>query len=202
MKQEIEIKLDLQTRENYAKLLSYLGRPKPKQEFHQKNIFFDTSKMTLANAGYYLRLRLEGRRGVLTLKEIYPKKSTVAMVRQEEEVVIPLKDAIEYSLGKKSLTDSKLKPMVLVKKKIDKLDLEIFTTFNTIRKHYSFDQYILQVDKVKYPGKIFAFGIEVELPNTRQSGAAAAALKRLLQSLDIEYVLQTESKFSRLLKKD
>src|SRR5574341_969907 len=109
---EIEIKLDLGSFTNYLKLLGFLGQIE--HEDFQQNGFFDSDDRKLAKAGWALRVRVEKKRGLVTIKSI-PVKPGLAVVRQEIETEIPRGDAIDLLNGDLDVMNLQIMPVDYIK---------------------------------------------------------------------------------------
>jgi len=199
---EIEIKLDLGSFTNYLKLLGFLGQIE--HEELQQNGFFDSDDRKLARAGWALRVRVEKKRGLVTIKSI-PVKPGLAVVRQEIETEIPRRDALDILSGGRDLMTLQVMPIEYIKDKIAKVKVGPLVKFDNLRQKKLFkiddSSYMLEIDKTEFSDGSSDYELELEMPDTSRVDTIAAALRRLLSQLGIPFVKQSESKFARALKR-
>lgn len=199
---EIEIKLDLGSFTNYLKLLGFLG--KIENEDFQQNGFFDSDDRQLAKAGWALRVRVEKKRGLVTIKSI-PVKAGLAVVRQEIETEIPRHDALDILSGNMDVMGLQLMPIDYIKDKIAKVKVGPLVKFDNHRQKKLFkienSSYMLEIDKTEFSDGSSDYELELEMADTSHLDAIEAALRRLFSQLDIPFVKQSESKFGRALKR-
>ncbi len=199
---EIEIKLDLGSFTNYLKLLGFLGQIE--HEELQQNGFFDSTDRKLAKAGWALRVRVEKKRGLVTIKSI-PVKPGLAVVRQEIEAEIPRRDAVDILNGERDVMNLQVIPVDYIKDKIAKVQVEPLVKFDNLRQTKLFkivdSSYMLEIDKTEFSDGSSDYELELELSDTSRIDAVEAALRRLFSQLSIPFVKQSESKFGRALKR-
>ncbi|MFH1687409.1 MAG: CYTH domain-containing protein [bacterium] len=197
---EIEIKIDLGSFTNYLKLVGFLGRLDG--EVSQRNTFFDTGRQQLMKAGWALRVRVENDRGLLTVKGLHAERGA-AMVRREIECEIPRSQAESCVQLDTPIMALDLAPVNLIREVVGDADLVVLTAFNNTRQLKSFrigeSDYRLEIDKTEFADGSCDYEIEVELDSEEPIEAVSRGLRKLLESLDIEFVIQTETKFARAL---
>ncbi len=199
---EIEIKLDLGSFTNYLKLLGFLG--KIENEDFQQNGFFDSADRQLAQSGWALRVRVEKKRGLVTIKSI-PVKPGLAVVRQEIETEIPRREALDILNGEMDVMGLQVMPIEYIKDKIAKVKVSSLVKFDNHRQKKLFKiddaSYMLEIDKTEFSDGSSDYELELEMSDTGRLDAIEAALRRLFSQLDIPFVKQSESKFGRALKR-
>ena len=199
---EIEIKLDLGSFTNYLKLLGFLGQIE--HEELQQNGFFDSEDRKLAKTGWALRVRVEKKRGLVTIKSI-PVKPGLAVVRQEIESEIPRRDAIDILSGGMDIMTLQVIPIEYIKDKITKVKVQSLVKFDNLRQKKLFkiddSSYMLEIDKTEFSDGSSDYELELEMSDTSRVDAIEAALRRLFSQLSIPFVKQSESKFGRALKR-
>lgn len=199
---EIEIKLDLSSFTNYLKLLGFLGQIE--HEELQQNGFFDSEDRKLAKAGWALRVRVEKKRGLVTIKSI-PVKPGLAVIRQEIEAEIPRRDAIDILNGDMDVMILEVMPVQYIKDKIAKVSVEPLVKFDNLRQKKLFkiddSSYMLEIDKTEFSDGSNDYELELEMSDTSRMDTIEAALRRLFSQLGIPFVRQKESKFARALKR-
>ncbi|MGH8015764.1 MAG: CYTH domain-containing protein [Candidatus Zixiibacteriota bacterium] len=198
---EIEIKLDLGSFTNYLKLLGFLGQIE--HEDFQQNGFFDSDDRKLAKSGWALRVRVEKKRGLVTIKSI-PVKPGLAVVRQEIEAEIPRRDALDILVGAMDVMTVQVMPVDYIKDKIAKVKVAPLVKFDNLRQKKLFkidnSSYMLEIDKTEFSDGSSDYELELELSDTDGVDVVEAALRRLFSQLNIPFVKQSESKFARALK--
>jgi len=199
---EIEIKLDLGSFTNYLKLMGFLG--KIEHEDFQQNCFFDSSDRKLARAGWALRVRVEKKRGLVTIKSI-PVKPGLAVVRQEIEAEIPRRDALDILNDDMNVMSLSVMPVEYIKDKISKVPVQSMVKFDNLRQKKLFKiddaSYMLEIDKTEFSDGSSDYELELEMSDTSRLDVIEAALRRLFSQLGIPFVKQSESKFARALKR-
>jgi uncharacterized protein YjbK len=199
---EIEIKLDLGSFTNYLKLLGFLGQIE--HEDLQQNGFFDSDDRKLAKAGWALRVRVEKKRGLVTIKSI-PVKPGLAVTRQEIEAEIPRRDALNILDGAMDVMTLSVMPVDYIKDKIAKVKVQPLVKFDNLRQKKLFriedGSYMLEIDKTEFNDGSSDYELELELSDTSRIDTVEAALRRLFSQLSIPFVKQSESKFARALKR-
>jgi uncharacterized protein YjbK len=199
---EIEIKLDLGSFTNYLKLLGFLGQIE--HEEIQQNGFFDSDDRKLAKAGWALRVRVEKKRGLVTIKSI-PVKPGLAVVRQEIETEIPRRDALDILSGAMDVMTLQVMPIEYVKDKITSAKVQPLVKFDNLRQKKLFkiddSSYTLEIDKTEFSDGSSDYELELEMSDTSRVDTIAAALRRIFSQLGIPFVKQSESKFARALKR-
>lgn len=201
-REEIEIKVRLDSFTDYLKLLGYLGQIE--SEIHQLNGFFDSESRSLAKAGWALRVRAENQRGLVTAKSI-PTQAGMAIVRQEIEAEISRSEALEVLHLHKDLLSLDVMPVAFLKGKIPNLTLARLISFQNIRQRKLLkigeSSYLLEVDKTEYSDGSVDYELEVELHDTDTVELVENHLHKLFDSLGIPFERQSESKLARALRR-
>ena len=201
--EEIEIKLDLESEDNYKKLIQHLGECK--DEHVQKNIFLDTSDNDINNTGWTLRVRRQNNTVTVTVKgmaEITPDGLTI---RPEIEELTNAELLDTVSRG--ALLIANLPEIILnaIGEITKAKPLGVIVSFGNLRKRYNLDDnrphLILEVDRTEFPDGAIGYELEVELADRSLAKPAMERLSRLLESLNIPLKPQMESKFTRALKR-
>jgi uncharacterized protein YjbK len=199
---EIEIKLKLESFTDYLKLIGYLGQIE--SEDHHINAFFDSEDRQLARAGWALRVRVENKRGLVTVKSI-PTTEGAAVVRQEIEAEIPRGVAYDIIGLRTDLLTGDIMPVEFIKQQIPNLHLAKLIQFENVRQKKLFriggDNYLLEVDKTMYTDGSVDYELEVELADIERVETVEEHLRKLFASLAIPFEHQTESKLARALKR-
>lgn len=199
---EIEIKLDLGSFTNYLKLLGFLGQIE--HEDLQQNGFYDSDDRKLAKSGWALRVRVEKKRGLVTIKSI-PEKPGLAVIRQEIEADIPRRDSIDILNGDMDVMELEVMPVEYIKDKIAKVKVEQLVRFDNLRQKKLFKiedaSYMLEIDKTEFSDGSNDYELELEMSDTSRMDTIEQALRRLFSQLGIPFVRQKESKFARALKR-
>jgi uncharacterized protein YjbK len=199
---EIEIKLKLESFTDYLKLVGFLGQIE--SEEHQINGFFDTEDRQLAKTGWALRVRVENRRGLITVKSI-PTQAGMAVIRQEIEAEIPRGTALEVLGLREEIFDLKVMPIEYIKKEFPGVTLAKLIQFQNVRQKKLFrigDQnYLLEIDKTEYSDGSVDYELEIELADTNQIESVEDHLRKLFNSLGIPFERQVDSKLVRALKR-
>ncbi len=199
---EIEIKLDLGSFTNYLKLMGFLGQTE-KEERHL-NAFFDTEDRKLSQAGWALRVRAENQRGLITIKSI-ARESGSAFIRQEVEAEINRSVALDILALQSDVMEQPVLPIEYLIEKVGRVDVMILVKFENIRQKKFFRigdfNYLLEIDKTEFGDGSVDYELEVELPDISRLETVDDSLRRIFSSLAIPYEIQTESKFSRALKR-
>lgn len=200
--QEIEIKLDLQNKDNYDKLIKrfeIIDKPT-----RQENYFFDSDKMDLSNNGWALRLRIEKNKSSLTLKGTTSQSSNGLAIRDEIETLIPDQTARKYA-------ESGLR-RGNIPEEIANIIQSIISTKNlTQRLYFINDRYrvnysegeidlLLEIDKTVFNDGSTDYEMEIELKDQLSYQKALSSVTAFFDSLQIVMVFQNNSKFARALK--
>lgn len=198
---EIEIKLDLGSFANYLKLLGHIGHLDAEKD--QRNAFFDTEDQQLRKLGWALRVRSEDKGGLVTLKSTSTQTGAAA-IRDEIEEQIPLPMARSILELQTDLMTLSNRPVDYARDLINDSGLTRLVEFRNLRKNKiirlgEYD-YQLEIDKTQYNNGSVDYELELELTNRDQIENVSDALQKLLESLDIPFEKQTESKFARALE--
>lgn len=201
-REEIEIKVHLDSFTDYLKLLGYLGQIE--SEILQINGFFDSETRSLAKAGWALRVRAENQRGLVTAKSI-PTQAGIAIVRQEIEAEISRSEAIEVLHLRQDLLSLDVMPVSYLKAKIPNLTLARLISFQNVRQRKLLKigeaSYLLEIDKTEYSDGSVDYELEVELADTDKVELVENHLHKLFDSLGIPFERQSESKLARALRR-
>jgi uncharacterized protein YjbK len=199
---EIEIKLDLESFTNYLKLMGFLGQVE--QEDHHINAFFDTEDQQLAKAGWGLRVRAEGARGLVTLKG-ESISTGPARVRDEIEAEVRRSEAMDILNLRRDIMSFLIPPIDYVRKKWGDIKVAKLAHFESTRQKKPFRfgdyDYILELDKTQFIDGSVDYELELELPDESRIEIVEDKLRKLFASLDIPIKVQTENKLVRALKK-
>lgn len=200
---ESEIKLDLQSEENYRRLIEHFAEAKTEDKL--ENYFFDTDDRALSKSGWALRVRRESGGVKITAKGPPRKASAGLIVRPEIETSLP-NDNIA------GLIDGGLKIPQIPAKIADHLDkliagktlslIMFFTTWRTTVRHRTDDLELrFEIDRTVFPDGTADLELEVELADAAQYDRAIISIKSIFSRLGIPLRPQGESKFARALKR-
>lgn len=199
--QEIELKLHLQTEEDYQKLLTF--SQEDRVEILQTNIFYDTPAREVSSIGYALRLRLQSDHGVITLKST-TKQVSDASVRMEIEEKIPYEKAM-HIMQRGNIKNLDSAP--IRKLKDQKINLELLSPLlqfknYRVKKNVELNNktYLFELDKTTYSDDTTIYELEIELKSQNEINSAVADIQKLFQILDIEFIVMKKSKFERALE--
>ncbi len=201
-KEEIEIKLNLISKENYERLL--LNFECEKNFITQSNIFYDTAdKILLANK-WALRLRSEDSKGFITAKGV-TSKSGAASVRDEIEIEIDSEKVDRITASPDKLLEHVSKEFDFLNEFIQGAPLVKLVEFKNIRRKIEYtgpsgELYVLEIDRTEFQNGRVDYELEIELEDKNKIPAAENAVERLFDSLSIPYQVESKSKFARALK--
>ncbi len=200
MADEIEIKVDLGSFSNYLKLLGHLGSTG--QEEHQQNFFFDTTDHLLKNRGWALRLRTTDSQAFVTLKGT-TSQAGAAAVREEIESEIPLALGGQVARSEKSILMVIAEPIERIRPLVQERELIPLISFDNFRKTHPYrlndGEYQFEVDRTEFADGHVDYELEIEVEAHTKVYGLVHELSRLFASLEIPFVLQTESKLARAL---
>jgi uncharacterized protein YjbK len=200
---ENEIKLDLQSEDNYRKLIDCFAEVE--SEDRLDNYFFDTDDRALSKSGWALRIRRERGGARITAKGAAQTNSGGLTARPEIET--PLPDDDLAALIETGLEISRLPAEIggHLGEIIARKSLEViatFTTWRTSARHRTGDLELkFEIDRTVFPGGTTDYELEVELPDAAQFDRAMKSIKAILSRLEIPVRFQRESKFARALKR-
>lgn len=200
---EIEIKLVLKSFPDYLKLIGFLGRVE--DEEHHTNAFYDTKDQHITKAGWALRVRVENKRGLVTMKS-FPTKQGTAVIRKEIESEIEKSAAIDILNERETITDLNITPIDFLKKNIKLADdLKLIVKFDNVRqkKQFRLGDYIytFEIDKTSYEDGTTDYELEIELDDIEHLEKVEDNLRKIFASLQIDYMHQKYSKLERALNK-
>ena len=202
LSREIEIKLDLGSFTNYLKLLGFLGQVEH-ENLHQ-NGFFDTEDRQLAKAGWALRVRVESKRGLVTIKSV-ATQTGLAHIRQEIEAQVSRADAYDILNLRMDVMSLPVMPVEYIREKVGDVRVARLVRFDNLRQTKLFKlgdhNYLLEIDKTEFSDGSTEYELEIELNDSSRLEALEGHLLRLFEHLTIPFERQTESKFSLALKK-
>ncbi|MCP4679009.1 MAG: CYTH domain-containing protein [Deltaproteobacteria bacterium] len=199
---EIEIKLQLESFTDYLKLVGSLS---PIQdEDHHFNVFFDSADRKLSQSGAALRLRAEGKRGLVTFKSSISQKGS-AVIRREIEAEINRASAIEIMTGRSDVLSLDEEPVRVVREEFEGVSLVKLVEFHNDRQSKVFRigdyDYTLEIDKTEFGDGSVDYELEVELQHEGQLEVVEDKLRRMFEKLDIPYQRQKQSKLERALER-
>ncbi|KAK9711291.1 hypothetical protein K7432_007944 [Basidiobolus ranarum] len=198
---EVEIKIRFQSAEDLENFEACLGKP-PKAIEQQENYYFDGSEHELEQQRTVFRLRKISKSTLsqstkqmaakITLKGNAILEAGISRVQETEESfeydvvddIVKNPNSISQYSSKSPLLDSIIKNYPVNSYKL-------VGYYNTLRKLYEWEEYILAVDNTEFP---FGRGYEVEL----ESEDAEVAKEKLVSFLDnnqIKYSFSKRNKF-------
>jgi len=202
--QEIEIKLDLQNRENYLRLIEYLEIRS--EASRQDNYFYDSDDWILSKNGWALRLRIEKGQSSLSLKGKTSESANGLAVRTEIEKTISdevaqnyIREGLNLEGISNKLSDT-IKPILktdLLTRKLHFINYRHRATYSSHKL-----ELIFEVDRTEFENGATEFELEIELKDRLAYKMVFDNVKLLLESLQIETIIQRESKFARALKNE
>ena len=203
MHKEIEIKLDLQSAENYDLLLDKLGPPVGRSD--HVNHFFDTADFALLKSGWALRLRIDNEHCTLTLKGPGQGEKGGLSIRAEYEAA--------YDCGQLDQTiTGGLSPDTcpgLIRKQLEYMDITetmtrilVFQNERVAVKPQALagDKKVM-LDRTTFPDRSVDHELEMELDRPDEFGVAFELLKGLLKEHGVPVKIMKDSKFARALKR-
>ena len=197
---ETEIKLRIDSFPDYLKLLGCLG-PMDTEE-HQRSAFFDSEDQRLGQAGWALRVRIEGRRGLITLKGMASDHG-LAVTRREIEAEVPRAVASEVCDLRRDILSLDAEPVEVVKRDFPGISLTRLVMFDNLRRSRRMQLgdgvYTLEVDKTQFPDGSVEYELEVEVTDPEEAERVEEHLRRMFGSLGIPFVRQSETKLARAL---
>ena len=202
--QEIEIKLDLQTEENYNRLIKrFKITEKPTR---QENYFFDSEHMDLSKSGWAFRLRIEENKSSFALKGKTTKSSGGLAIRDEVEVLIPDETAKKYAENGFRGVIIPDEILQIIKPIVNPKDLTQRLFFVNDRYRVEFTggdiDLLFEIDKTEYADGSINYELEVELEDHLFYQEALGGITAFLNSVEIVTVFQKHGKFARALKRE
>ena len=201
--EEIEIKLALESFPDYLKLIGFMGQLDG--EDRQHNYFFDTKDRKLSANDWALRIRTVSNGGRLTLKS---RTSTegIAATRKEIETDIPKTTAENIIVSPDSLFEIENSIVTYLKESLKLTSgLSMLLKFENFRQKKNIKLgdyfYAFELDTTKYSDGSTEYELEIELEDTTKLDIVTDHLHKIFASLQIEFKIQTESKFARALKR-
>lgn len=200
---EIEIKLDLQNKENFSRLIDYFGIIA--EPSRQENHFLDTADRDLSSYGWAMRLRIENKTATLTLKGLTSSEDGGLATRPEIESQLQLSDANEYLKSgiRTSQIPAKFREHLNFLKKSDVLQGMLTFTNYRHRVGWSVEniEAEIELDETHFPDGSKDYELEVELKSKQQYQAIMNGLAELLEKNGIAVISQEKSKFARAIMK-
>ena len=200
-KVEIEIKLKIECFPDYLKLVGFLGNPDAEEQ--QVNAFFDSEDHVLLKAGWGLRVRADGTRGLITFKGPAASDTDMAVVREEIEEEISRGLAISMINLEADVLSAEVSPISHVRAQFPDLALARLVRFENqrLRKQYRIGdyQYMLELDRTEFSDGSCDYELELEVDHQQQVDTVVEALRRIFSSLNIPFERQEETKFARAL---
>jgi len=202
--QEIEIKLDLQKKDNYDKLIERFGiTEKPTR---QENYFFDSENMDLSKSGWAFRLRIEENKSSLTLKGTSTRSSDGLAIRDEVEISIPDEKAQKYAENgiRSGNIPNEIAQIIKPIGKPGDLIQKIYFINDRFRVKFPGDDIdlLFEIDKTEFVDGSIDYELEVELKDQLIYQKALGIIMTFLDSVQIVTVFQKQSKFARALKRE
>jgi uncharacterized protein YjbK len=195
--QEVEVKIQLLSKEDYDKFDKEIGTPKVVQ--NQENVFFDGTQKEITSVKSIFRLRFfddenKKERCFLTHKGKSTLSQGVSSVEESEEEV-------DAQLARQAISD----PNTMLQWKGELIELlrDMYKVngfvylggFKTLRKKYEFENHLIEFDQVQY-----SFGtnyeIEVETPDAH---SFKPKLTQLLDNFNVKYQDSKRSKFANFV---
>ncbi len=199
---ELELKLDLESEDNYTALLSAM--PLSDDVCEQHNFFFDTTNNELAESGWALRIRILDNRAILTIKGDSTSEESGLAKRIEIEEEIDPESARTFV--RDGLAASKLPKKILERFEAELTAAFLQTTisFKTIRTSIkqiiAGKEFVIEIDKVCYENGNKDFELEVELNDDKDLKPVKNYLEELFLNNKLPLQYQNESKLARALK--
>ncbi|ORY05226.1 hypothetical protein K493DRAFT_311056 [Basidiobolus meristosporus CBS 931.73] len=198
---EIEIKIRFQSAKELQRFESCLGKP-PKAIEQQENYYFDGSEHELEQQRTVFRLRKISKsspeeptkqtKAKITLKGNAVLEAGISRVQETEEPFdYELVDGIVKDPDSLRLHSTKSPLLESIVKNYPVDSYKLVGYYNTLRKLYEWENYILAVDDTEFP---FGRGYEVEL-ESEDAEVAKAKLVSFLQDNDIQYSFSKRNKF-------
>lgn len=199
--QEIEIKLDLQSSENYDRLIKQLGiSGNPSR---QENYFYDTSDWALSKNGWALRIRKEKAKSTISLKGTSSHSSDGLTIRSEVET--PIEEKITDEYYNHGIKISQIPDVIreIIFPIINSECLLLKLKFVNYRYHADFCEdnlkVVFEIDQTVFSDGSIDYELEVELGSQLDGQKALGAITSFLGSLHIKTMFQEKSKFARAL---
>lgn len=188
---ETELKVKLDTIEDYKEIMNYLGDSFETKK--QVNFFFDNKNMELTNQNILFRIRNENDKWIATVKYGKIIKNGVHSCNEFEE---EFSECPEFTCGNlfnifNELTEYKFT--------LNLDELQCIGSFKNKRNVYRFlDNINLELDRTDYSCEE-SYEIELE-GNLESVQLAEIKLQHIFSELDMEYKYQADGKFKRFLK--
>ena len=204
---ERELKLDLDTASNHARLEKRLRRLPFLGVKEQLNVFFDTKDARLRSQKLALRLRQEVEKFLLTAKGGKLQTGDLA-VRPEIECEISVAEGLSLLQKTKSIADLSNPPLTWIEKQTKHsrkdLSLQEILRFTNQRQCFLLEQddlsLVLELDRTDYGNGIQAFELEVEFQNLGEYLSAKAILQNIFNEENLPWKISAQSKYARALQ--
>jgi len=200
---ETEIKIDLFSRENYRKLLDSLKGQQT--TIYQENYFFDTPRMSLAAAGWALRIRLKSGRAIITAKGPRADSTSGIACRPETEVAIEPDMVARFIKDGLIPTDlpTDIRKALPSPEKEERLimRLKFSTTRTAIKQRLGNQTVIFEIDHTHFADDSDDFELEVEIDDGFPAERIKDELERTLQTMGIPFKYQNRDKIARASEK-
>lgn len=197
---EIELKIKLNGYVDFLKLIGSLG-PLGDAE-RQVSGFFDTGERNLGQAGWALRVRLQGKKGLVTAKGLASPNQN-AWIRQEIEAEIDAWQARELLGGIGDPLDLDIAPVRFIKDEFDCKSLSKLLQFENkrlSRTHRIGDhECLFEIDSTEYADGSVDYELEVEVTDESHLADVEGHLRHMFGALDIPFEFQRQSKLERAL---
>jgi uncharacterized protein YjbK len=192
---EIEIKIRLDSQKDFEKLRNSLGEPRIE---YQINYYLDTNDGYFVKAKSTFRLRIvNNSEAFVTYKSKTKLEHGVAQSEEIEEK-IPL-DLVIPNINHEGLyRTSKIYQKILDLNKLLPLNMKVLGSISTIRRIYSWNQQLLELDDTDY-GFDRNYEIEIEV-NSNECLLVKSQLEDMLRNLGIKFADSKANKFTNFIK--
>jgi uncharacterized protein YjbK len=200
---ENEIKLDLQSEDNYRRLIAYFSEEKTEDTL--ENYFFDTDDRALSKSGWALRIRKESGGLRVTAKGPPGTAPAGLIVRPEMESFLSDDDIAGFIAGGIEAPQIPAEVADHLDKLIAGKTLRLITAFRTSRttvQHRADDSELrFEIDRTVFADGTAEYELEVELADATQYDRAMTAIKSIFRRSGIPLKPQGESKLARALRR-
>jgi len=200
---EIEIKLDLSSENNYLNIIKFLT---PESEpIKQENYFFDSSDKSLASIGWVLRIRKEADNFSFTAKGRKKDSADGLTIREEIEEIIDSDLAIRFI---EEGIDGVELPPDMAEKFIEVCRgqrLEAMLSFvnyrSVVNKTIDKSTVTFAIDRTEFYDGSVDYEFEAELSDKSKYKSVMRIIEEIFARTNVPVLFQNVSKFGRALKK-